>query len=204
MKTLYLIRHGLSQHNVLFQNFGKEIFYDKKNYDTKLVELGHEQSKQLGEDWKDKHKIDLVLVSSLTRTLETATNIFKDRNVPMIALDCLKEYPQGLHTVNKRSTKDILQKEFPKINFSYVISNEDDTWNPMIEEDLLGLNKRIEYLRLFLLSRKENNIAIVSHNSFIGQLKDKKISLIENGDTELKYCYPYQVKFENIFPLIEK
>ena len=66
MKTLYLIRHGISQHNVLFQNLGKKIFYDKRYYDTKLTELGHEQSLQLGKTWKDKHNIELVLVSSLS------------------------------------------------------------------------------------------------------------------------------------------
>ena len=33
----------------------------KQYYDTKLTELGHEQSLQLGKTWKDKHNIELVL-----------------------------------------------------------------------------------------------------------------------------------------------
>jgi len=193
MKTLYLIRHGESEHNILFRKFGKKIFYDKKYYNTKLTKLGHEQSLQLGKTWIDKNKIELVLISSLSRTLQTATNIFKNTNIYMIALDCLKEYPQGLHTVNKRSNKNILEKQFSNIDFSYITSNKDNTWNPNIEEDISNLNKRINEFKSFLSTRKENNIAIVGHNSFIGQLKDNKIPLIENGDVELKHCYPYQL-----------
>ena len=38
------------------------------------------------------------------------------------------------------------------------------------------------------------NIAIVGHGSFIGQFKDKEIRYIDNGQEELKHCYPYEVE----------
>ena len=44
----------------------------------------------------------------------------------------------------------------------------------------------------YLKNRKEKNIAIVGHNSFFGQFKDNHIGYIENGDSELKHCYPYK------------
>ena len=195
MKTLYFIRHGVAQHNVLFNNMGKKVFYDKRYYDTKLTPKGHEQSIHLGNTWNKIHEIELVLCSSLSRTLETARNIFSDTSIPIIALDILKEYPQGMHTCNKRTEKNILIEQFPEINFSEVIDNEDTMWSNTKEESLDKLNERINEFNRYLQKLEEKNIAIVSHNSFIGKYKDKKIGHIENGDEELLHCYPYEVLF---------
>ena len=100
MINLYLIRHGESLHNVLFKQHGMKTFFDQNYYDTKLTELGYNQAIRLGETWEEIDKIDLVLVSSLTRTLQTAQNVFKDKNIKIISLDCLKEYPQGIVLIN--------------------------------------------------------------------------------------------------------
>ena len=61
MKTLYFIRHGTSQHNVLFKNFGSKIFFDTRYYDTKLTGEGHEQSLSLGKTW-DKKNIQFLII----------------------------------------------------------------------------------------------------------------------------------------------
>ena len=84
MINLYLIRHGEAQHNVLFKQHGMKTFFDQNYCDTKLTELGYNQAIRLGETWEEIDKIDLVLVSSLTRTLQTAQNIFKDKNIKII------------------------------------------------------------------------------------------------------------------------
>ena len=194
MKNLYLIRHGLAEHNALFKNFGKRIFYDKRYYDTKLIGEGKDQALLLNKTWADLEKIDIVFCSSLTRTLETAELIFKGTNVPIYALDILKEFPQGVQTCNKRSNKDVLEKQFPTIIFSMVKTNEDCMWRPDSLESISELNDRIAISKYILKCRPENNIAIIGHNSFIGQFKDNKIPLIENGDDELKHCYPYIMK----------
>ena len=193
MKNFYFIRHGLAQHNIQFKLHGKMAFYNPLYYDTKLMEEGHEQATKLGKTWTEIGDIDLVLTSSLMRCLQTTDNIFKDINVPIIALDIIKEFPQGLHTCNRRSDIDSLKPMFPKIDFSYIESNYDTMWMNDREETLDELNLRIETFNHFLNGRDEKNIAIVSHSSFIGQYKDKKIALIENGDTELQHCYPYKL-----------
>ena len=197
MKNIYLIRHGISQHNILFHKFGKKIFYDKRYYDTKLTDEGIEQSVILGNTWKDINKIELVLCSSLSRTLETARGIFTKTDIPILALDILKEYPQGLQTCNKRSEKKELIEKFPEIDFTNVDDIE-TMWNHEREETIDELNERIKLLNDFIEGRVETEIAIVGHNSFIGQYKDKKIGLIENGDLELLHCYPYKVTFNKI------
>ena len=101
-KNLFAIRHGEATHNVLFKKEGMKTFFDQNYYDTELTNKGFNQSIELGNNWDDKNKMDLVIVSPLYRTLQTANNIFKNVKVKIIALDCLKEYPQGLHTCNKR------------------------------------------------------------------------------------------------------
>ena len=50
----------------------------------------------------------------------------------------------------------------------------------------------IDYLKL----KSEKKIAIVGHSSFIGQFKDYHIGYKENGDEELKHCYPYKFQFD--------
>ena len=112
MKNLYLIRHGLAEHNALFKNFGKRIFYDKRYYDTKLIGEGKDQALLLNKTWADLEKIDIVFCSSLTRTLETAELIFKGTNVPIYALDILTIPELESKKTNK---KHFLEKIKPHI-----------------------------------------------------------------------------------------
>ena len=196
MKNLYCIRHGWALHNELFKNnnHNTDIFYNKKYYDTPLTEKGISQAKELSKSWNDKYQIELVLVSPLTRTLQTAEYIFNNTDIPIIAFDYLKEYPQGLHTCNKRSDLSILKDKFKNIDFSNICSEEDNTWDPNNEETIDKLNQRINKLKKYIESSKYNKIALISHSGFIGQLKDNHIRYIENGETELKYCFPYLLK----------
>ena len=50
----------------------------------------------------------------------------------------------------------------------------------------------IDYLKL----KSEKKIAIIGHSSFIGQFKDYHIRYMENGDEELKHCYPYEFQLD--------
>ena len=195
MKNLYFIRHGVSQHNVLYHNLGKRVFYDPRYPDTKLTPKGVQQSITLSNTWKDISKIELVLCSSLSRSLETTRNIFSGINIPILALDILKEFPQGLQTCNKRKDKSILINEYPEIDFTNV-DNIDTMWNSEREETIEELENRIHIFNEFLKKRKETTIAIIGHNSFIGQYKDKKIGLMEHGNEELLHCYPYKIEFK--------
>ena len=185
----------MAQHNTLFNKYGVNIFYNPYYLDTKLVEEGHKQSKDL-KNSKILNNIDLVLTSSLSRCLQTTYNIFSEKNIPIIALDILKEYPQGLQTCNRRSDIDILIPLYPQIDFSNIIHNEDILWNEKKEETIDELNKRIKTFKNFLKNRSEKNIAIVGHSSFFGQFKDNKISYIENGDKELEHCFPYKMTID--------
>ena len=192
-KLLYLIRHGLAIHNENFLKYGERTFFDPKYVDTHLTEEGVQQSLQLGKTWQNVDDIELVLVSPLYRTLETATNIFKDKDVPIISLEELREHPIGKHTCNKRSSKELLIQDFPNINLDN-IEGEDHLWTSDKGEDISSLKRRISNIKYFIEKRNEKTICIISHAKLLEKMKYDKISLMENGKSEIDHCFPYTME----------
>ena len=190
-KNLYLIRHGHSLHNELFNKIGVEAFRISECIDSPLTNEGHLQSIELGNSWIKKSEIELILISPLTRTLETAMNIFGDTNIPMISQEFLREYPIGEDTCNKRSSLNSLKYKYPKVEFN-LDCDIDTLWKSDYRESIDELEQRLDKMIQYLQERKEKNIAIVGHSSFFGQFKDNHIPYKENGDEELKHCYPYE------------
>ena len=195
-KRIFLIRHGYSLHNQLYPKMGMSAFYDNEVIDSPLLKKGRDEAQEL----RNKEsiyqymttKVELVLVSPLVRALETASIIFKDSNIPIVCQEFLREFPNGKQMCNQRSEIVSRIKEYPHINFENIVSNKDIYWNEDRHETLDELNKRIEITKKYLFNRPEQTIAIVGHGSFIGQFKDNHIGYIENGDEELKHCYPYE------------
>jgi len=188
MKNLYLVRHGYALHNFLFWKIGKEA-YDIR--DTQLLQKGVEQATNLGYTWEEKNNIDLVVCSPSIRTLDTATLIFKNTNHKIIALDSILEYPLGSEECNRRKDKSTLQTLYPQIDFSNIIF-EKLPWN-YIHESKYSLHKRQQNFLDWIKQRNEKNICIVSHSSFIGELKD---GVIGDEEHELKHCFPYKYIIE--------
>ena len=191
IKNLYLIRHGHSLHNELFHKIGVQAFRIPDCIDSPLTNEGHLQSIELGQSWQNKNEIELVLVSPLTRTLDTAMNIFGDTDIPMVSEEFLREYPIGEDTCNKRSSLTLLKNKYPRIDFN-LISDQDTLWTSEYRETIDELEQRLDKMVKYLQNRKENNIAIVGHSSYFGQFKDNHIGYKENGDEDLKHCYPYE------------
>ena len=190
-KNLYLIRHGHSLHNELYHKIGVEAFRIPLTIDSPLTNEGHIQSIELGHSWQKKYEIELILVSPLTRTLETCMNIFGDTEIPIMSHEFLREYPIGEDTCNKRSSLIHLKNKFPKIEF-HLEQDQDTLWTPDYRETVDELEQRLNTMINYLHKRKEKNIAIVGHSSFFGQFKDNHIGYMENGDEELKHCHPYE------------
>jgi len=80
MKNIYCIRHGLAEHNINYHKYGVQTFYDPNYVDTKLLTHGFKQASELRETWEDINNIELVIVSPLRRTLQTANELFKGIN----------------------------------------------------------------------------------------------------------------------------
>lgn len=194
-KTLYCIRHGTAYHNDMFwTRLGSQVY--EYFHDTPLTMRGIMESEMLGKNWENIQNIELVVTSPLMRTLCTTENIFRNRDVPIIVYDGIKEHPQSLDWCNLRSSKTILTERFPYYDFSDIKTENDMEWqrNKLpIDVEFEQLNSRIEKFKQWILARPENNIAVVSHSSFLGQMMFGKI-----GDecNELKHCYPYKFIIE--------
>ena len=188
-KLLYCIRHGTAWHNIAFWKIGKRAYTEYN--DTPLVDKGKDEARLLNKTWDNINDIELILVSPLTRTLETATLIFKDIDVPLIALDALMEYPQAEEICNLRIEKNDLIRKFPNVDFSTLSDNPRLFWNDEFipKKQKLLLEDRIEQFKKYVRKRSETKIAIVSHSSFLGHMIFDKI-----GDeyNELKHCHPYE------------
>ena len=191
MKNIICIRHGKAFHNVLSDKIGEKAFSLKESFDAPLVEEGILQAKELGENSKQLKKIDIVFVSPLTRTLQTAENIFeKNKIVRIVALDKMKEFPQGIEICNKRRNRIELKEKFKKVDFSLLDSDSDQMWREDRYEKIEELKQRIKEFKQFIMNENYNNIAIVSHNNFLKEL------LFQNCGDEtynLDHCNPYKL-----------
>ena len=191
MKNIICIRHGKAFHNVLSDKIGDKAYFLKESYDAPLVEEGILQAKELGNNSKQLKNIDIVFVSPLTRTLQTAENIFeKNKIVRIVAIDKMKEFPQGIEICNKRRNRIELKEKFKKVDFSLLDSDSDQMWREDRYEKVEELKERIDEFKKFVMNENDNNIAIVSHNNFLKEL------LFQNCDDEtfiLDHCHPYKL-----------
>lgn len=191
MKNIWCIRHGTALHNVLFKDIGTKAYTLPKYRDTPLVGKGNLESLALGRTWDKKEDIEIIFVSPLTRTIQTATNIFKDANIKMIANDNIMEYPQAIEICNHRLSKTELSVRFPDVDFSN-IPEESTYWKDSPEiESLFDLKERSDHFKEMLRERPEKNICIVSHSTF---LKEFLLGNVGNIEEELEHCSPFLFK----------
>ncbi len=187
-KLLYCIRHGTALHNVNFSKMGRKAYTEFT--DTPLVDFGKLEAVLLGSSWRDIGNVELILVSPLTRTLDTAKLIFQDHKIPIIALDYLMEHPQAEEICNLRANKEELSNRYPNVDFSNLSDNSKIYWKDELnyEKEIIQLNKRIEDFKSYVKNRSEKRIAVVSHSSFLGQMM---FQVIGDENNELRHCYPY-------------
>jgi glucosyl-3-phosphoglycerate phosphatase len=83
---IYLIRHGQSTFNALFDLNP----VDPLHFDARLSQLGIGQV-TAARQAASEIPVDLVVVSPLTRAIQTAVGLFGDANIPMIITDLHRE-----------------------------------------------------------------------------------------------------------------
>lgn len=143
-------------------------------------------------------RIDLVITSSLLRAMQTAVGLFggeaHKNDVVNVAPDLMVENAGnsgrpavtslnsppfmavehcrerlGVHPCDKRRNVSEYRSLFPAIDFSQIESEEDILWKPDVRENDHELAARgLKFLN-WLWTRKEKEIAIVTHNRFLSQ-----------------------------------
>ncbi|CAI8599918.1 unnamed protein product [Vicia faba] len=195
-KTLHLVRHAQGFHNVEGDKDPKAyLSYDL--FDASLTPLGWKQVDNLREHVKGSglsEKIELVIVSPLLRTMQTAVGVFgggecsdvidatplMNHNVgnssrsaisnqnspPFTAVELCREH-LGVHPCDKRRDITEYKNMFPAIDFSLVESDDDILWKPDIREKNEEVAARgLKFLE-WLWTRKEKEIAVVTHSGFL-------------------------------------
>jgi hypothetical protein len=176
-KTVWGVRHGEAQHNVMHKWLGEPAYTQFQ--DTCLTSTGMMQAATT-----KAPKVDLVLVSPLMRTLQTAHIMLP--NVRKVALECLKEYPQHTDLCNMRSKASLLGRLYPDIDFADLVE-ENQPWPNHVDA-----NENKEQLLVYLRSCPELRIAIVSHSTWLKHWMTGEMGAVH----ELEHCTPYPLAIE--------
>ncbi|CAL5332615.1 unnamed protein product [Camellia sinensis] len=142
-------------------------------------------------------KVELVVTSPLLRTMQTAVGVFGGEGYmdgidapplmmantgkssrpafsslscpPFIAVELCREHlgQNGVHPCDKRRSISEYKPLFPAIDFSLIENDADILWKPDIREKNEELAARGMKLLNWLWTRKEKEIAVVTHSGFL-------------------------------------
>lgn len=158
MRTrLILVRHAEAEGNKIRRFHGWT--------DSALTEKGHLQAKCVSDRLKDI-KIDILYSSSLTRTLQTAEYISKEKCLPIIRTDKLKE-------INGGDWEDIswneLQERWPEAYETW--DNSPHKHQMPNGESMEGFQKRlVDEIMHIIHQNRGKNICIVTHGTALRAL----------------------------------
>jgi broad specificity phosphatase PhoE len=195
-KTIHIVRHGQGFHNVAGElDHASYLSWDYA--DASLTSLGWQQSEALHKHLDAtgiKSRVELVVVSPLLRTLQTAAGVWgassssSPPDEPLLMVSGLGKFPHaaiaaperlkfianefcreqnGVHPCDRRSNLSFYKKSFPHVDFSEVETDEDTWWSPTERETAQDMFTRARTFVRWLLDRPESRIAVVSHSSFI-------------------------------------
>ncbi|XP_019424162.1 PREDICTED: phosphoglycerate mutase-like protein 1 isoform X2 [Lupinus angustifolius] len=198
----WLVRHAQGIHNVEGDKNYKA-YLNPRYFDAQLTPLGWQQVDNLRNHVRDSgliDKIDLVIVSPLLRTLQTAVGVFGGEGYtdktdvlplmvanagnssraaisslncpPIVAVELCREH-LGVHPCDRRRSISECQFLFPAVDFSLIDSDEDDLWKENIRETKEELAARGMKFLNWLWTRKEKEIAIVTHSGFLSHTLNK-------------------------------
>ncbi|KAI3920056.1 hypothetical protein MKW98_001312 [Papaver atlanticum] len=195
-KTLHLVRHAQGFHNVEGEK-NHDAYLSEELFDAQLTPLGWQQvdnlRKHITECGIDK-KVELVIVSPLLRTMQTAVGAFgggdyadamdvtplmvanggnSNRSAvsslntpPFLAVELCREH-LGVHPCDRRRGVGEYRTIFPAIDFSLIENEEDVLWKADVREADESLAARGMKFINWLWTRKEKEIAVVTHSGFL-------------------------------------
>ncbi|KAJ6685697.1 BROAD-SPECIFICITY PHOSPHATASE YOR283W-RELATED [Salix purpurea] len=195
-KTIHLVRHAQGIHNVEGEK-DNNAYLSEELFDAHLTPLGWRQVDNLRKHVYEcgvNKKIELVIVSPLLRTMQTAVGVFGGERYmdginapplmvenagksnhpaisslhspPFIAVELCREH-LGVHPCDRRRSISEYRSIFPAIDFSLIESDEDVLWRADVREKDDEVAARGQKFLNWLWTRKEKEIAVVSHSGFL-------------------------------------
>lgn len=153
MVVLLCVRHGEATHNVAFTHQGQKAYLDPAHINAHLTPRGRRQAAEC--TWP--RLPDIGVTSPLRRARDTAHRALP-LHIPLIMLDCLREFPNGLHTPNR-------------------LGHNPDSWSAAREETPEELAERVQTFTTWARESGHACIAVFSHTSFLEALLGRQEEL---------------------------
>lgn len=164
-KDIHLIRHGQSTFNAIFDLNG----VDPLHFDALLSPLGVAQvaAARLA---ASRLAPDLIVVSPLTRAIETAIGLFGD--APMLISSLHRERLE--HSCDVGRAPAALAREFPMLSFDgladpWCYDGEKGDRGVAVEPEHLFKERLADFTR-WISARPERSIVVVGHGAFFRHL----------------------------------
>lgn len=195
-KTIHLVRHAQGIHNVAGEK-DHDAYMSEDYFDAHLTPLGWQQADNLRKHVHSiglPEKVELVIVSPLLRTMQTAVGVFGGEGYsdgidvsplmvenagnstrpaisslncpPFIAVELCREHI-GVHPCDRRRSISEYKPLFPAIDFSLIESDADVLWAPDVREKNEDVAARGMKFLNWLWTRKEKEIAVFSHSGWL-------------------------------------
>lgn len=154
---------------------GPASYTDPALHDAPLNDVGRAEARAAALALhREERPFDLVVVSPLRRTLETASLLYDVpgvRRPPFLAFELVRE-AFGLYTCDQRSTlTDLLaDARWSHVDFSQIGSDADTWHNPACRETVGSVRERAVQFAAWLSARAEARILVVSHGVFLESL----------------------------------
>jgi broad specificity phosphatase PhoE len=179
-QKVVLMRHGVAQHNLWVDGQPPNL-RDPRLFDPPLTYQGKQQAMEAGERlriWYQTTQLgdtpELVVVSPLTRCLQTATLAFlpgdkytTQMKEPRWAGTELCREAFGMHYPDRRRDLSILKQHWPVVQWDSSMTESDTAWRSDARETIPGLMQRISQFWDFMAQRPEECIVVVTHGVWI-------------------------------------
>ncbi|KAE9117032.1 hypothetical protein PF005_g9232 [Phytophthora fragariae] len=164
LKAVYLVRHAEGTHNAADKQFGterweSELAFSDKYLDADLTPFGVSDAQSKGpvslkaELDKGMPPIERIVVSPLSRAIQTAQNFFAKDQAPAAPFKSMESCREilGCHTCDKRRSVSELKLKFPDVDFSAIKDEQDQLWTPTHREtdDEMQTRAKVFLLELF-------------------------------------------------------
>lgn len=152
---LLIIRHGESEGDILRVHEGRA--------DFPLTERGHRQAEAMAAYVAENHRVDRIYHSTLTRARQTAEHLAKATLCPLIPVEDLMEFNNGLLAGLSYAEADEKYPEVPDLP---------------LDQAMYGMESKLAFraradralARVLAETGEDETVAVVSHGGMINQL----------------------------------
>lgn len=172
----FLIRHGQSTFNELFEVTG----VDPLHYDARLTPKGRDQV-EAARNATQRLGVDLVIVSPLTRAIETCLGLFDPAQTRIIVSSLHRERLGNSCDIGRHP--NALSIDFPMLDFSHLSecwwhNGPKDKRCVSVEPEVL-LSSRVAEFATWPGGRPEQRVAVVGHGTFFHRLTGRHFANCE-------------------------